>query len=89
MGVPRHVYVDKDNPSMNGESGDDLASTRPASSGGEDSCSENDFAAVYSEVDCMGDYKEVPHNMGRSQHRYSREGLQRESLNFPAQSSST
>lgn len=67
MGVPQHVDIDKDNPTVTDESGDDLVSTRPASSGSEDSSSDTDFAAVYSECDCMGDYKEVPHNMGRSQ----------------------
>ena len=67
MGVPQHSYIDKDNPTVNNECGDDLVSTRPASSGSECSSSDTEYAAVYRECDCIGDYKEVPHNMGRSQ----------------------
>ena len=47
--------------------GDDLVSTRPASSDSDFSSSNEDYAAVFSESDCLGDYKEIPHNLGRCQ----------------------
>ena len=56
-----------DTPSHSGVCGDDLVSTRPASSDSDCSSSNEDYAAVYSESDCLGDYKEIPHNMGRCQ----------------------
>ena len=66
-GVTRSVNGVADDHSLTGACGDDLVSTRPASSESDCSSSSEDYAVAYSESDCLGDYKEVPHNMGRCQ----------------------